>query len=156
MFLDELATLEKLPSLVDAATKGRKAGLRLVAGIQSTAQLDEIYGREEAQALRSCFRSLLVLGGAKTDPKTCEELSKALGEREVERDNYGSTRNLKGSSASTHGQRTREPVVLASDIASLPDLTGYLAFAGDQAIAKVRLDYVQFRQRVPPFVERTC
>ena len=156
MFIDELASLEKLPSLIDAATKGRKAGLRLVAGIQSTAQLDEIYGREEAQALRSCFRSLLVLGGAKTDPKTCEELSKALGEREVERDNYGSTRNLKGNSASTYAQRTREPVVLASDIASLPDLTGYLAYAGDQAIARVRLVYVQFRQRVPPFAERTC
>lgn len=29
-FLDELPSLEKLPSLIDAATKGRKMGLRLV------------------------------------------------------------------------------------------------------------------------------
>jgi type IV secretory pathway TraG/TraD family ATPase VirD4 len=50
MFLDELASLEKLPSLEDAATKGRKAGLRIVAGLQSTAQLEKIYGREEASA----------------------------------------------------------------------------------------------------------
>jgi hypothetical protein len=47
MFLDELASLEKLASLEDAATKGRKAGLRIVAGLQSTAQLERIYGREE-------------------------------------------------------------------------------------------------------------
>jgi hypothetical protein len=156
MFVDELASLDKLPSLIDAATKGRKAGLRLVAGIQSTAQLDDIYGRDEAQALRSCFRSLLALGGAKTDPKTCEELSKALGEREVERDHYSTTRGLKSNSAGTQIQRVREPVVLPSDIASLPDLTGFLAFAGDHPIARVTLQYARYMQHTPPFEERTC
>lgn len=75
-----------MASLGDAATKGRKAGLRLVVGLQSTAQLDKIYGFEEAQTLRSCFKSLVVLGGAKTDPKTCEDMSLSLGEHEVERE----------------------------------------------------------------------
>lgn len=78
MVIDELASLENLASLEDAATKGRKSGLRLVAGLQSTAQLEKIYGREQAQTLRSCFRSLVVLGGAKTDPKTCEDMSLSL------------------------------------------------------------------------------
>jgi hypothetical protein len=156
MFVDELASLDKLPSLVDAATKGRKAGLRLVAGIQSTAQLDDVYGRDEAQALRSCFRSLLALGGAKTDPKTCEEMSKALGEHEVERDHYSSNRGLRNQSSGTQIQRTREPVVLAADVASLPDLTGYLAFAGDHPIARVQLRYTRFAHRVPAFEERPC
>ena len=45
-------------------------------------------------------------------------------------------------------------VVLASEIASLPDLTGYLAFAGNHPIAKVKLDVVRFRNRVPAFEER--
>jgi hypothetical protein len=156
MFVDELASLEKLPSLIDAATKGRKAGLRLVAGIQSTAQLDDIYGPNEAQSLRSCFRSLLALGGAKTDPKTCGEMSKALGEHEVERNNYSSSHGSRNSSSSTQIQKTQESVVLASDIASLPDLTGYLAFAGDHPIARVKLNYARYAQSVPAFEERSC
>ncbi|GAO01309.1 type IV secretion system DNA-binding domain-containing protein [Anaeromyxobacter sp. PSR-1] len=154
MFLDELASLEKLPSLEDAATKGRKAGLRIVAGLQSTAQLERIYGREEAQTLRSCFRSLVVLGGAKTDPRTCEDLSQSLGEHEVERESFSRTTGPRGDTTSSQIQRARERVVLASEIASLPDLTGYLAFAGDHPIAKVKLDVVRFRNRVPAFEER--
>jgi hypothetical protein len=39
MVIDELASLENLASLEDAATKGYKVGLRLVAGFQSTTQL---------------------------------------------------------------------------------------------------------------------
>src|ERR671931_1873903 len=117
MFLDELASLEKLPSLEDAATKGRKAGLRIVAGLQSTAQLEKIYGREEAQTLRSCFRSLVVLGGARTDPKTCDDMSQSLGEHEVEREGYTKSRGFRGTSTSTHVQRSRERVVLPSEIA---------------------------------------
>lgn len=42
--LDELASLERLNSLEAALTKGRKHGLRVVAGLQSTAQLDRLYG----------------------------------------------------------------------------------------------------------------
>jgi type IV secretory pathway TraG/TraD family ATPase VirD4 len=156
MFLDELASLEKLPSLEDAATKGRKAGLRIVAGIQSTAQLEKIYGREEAQTLRSCFRSLVVLGGAKTDPKTCEDMSQSLGEHEVEREGHSKSHGSRGDTTSSQIQRTRERVVLPSEIASLPDLTGYLAFAGDHPIAKIKLDILQFRNRVPAFEERSA
>jgi len=154
MFLDELASLEKLPSLEDAATKGRKAGLRIVAGLQSTAQLERIYGREEAQTLRSCFRSLVVLGGARTDPRTCEDMSLSLGEREVEREHHGRARGERGSSTSSQIQRTRERVVLPSEIAGLPDLTGYLAFAGDHPVARVRLGFVRYPERVPAFEER--
>ncbi len=154
MFLDELASLEKLPSLENAATKGRKAGLRIVAGLQSTAQLERIYGREEAQTLRSCFRSLVVLGGAKTDPRTCEDMSQSLGEHEVEREAFSRTHGIKGDSTGSQLQHTRERVVLPSEIASLPDLTGYLAFAGDYPVAKVKLEFVRFRNRVPAIEER--
>ncbi len=51
MFLDELASLEKLASIRDGITKGRKHGLRVVAGIQSTAQLREVYGHQGSQTI---------------------------------------------------------------------------------------------------------
>lgn len=154
LFIDELASLEKLPSLEDAATKGRKAGLRLVAGLQSTSQLTDIYGVHEAQTLRSCFRSTVVLSGAKSDPKTCEDMSLSLGEHEVERERHSKSRQSKGHSTSTQLTHERERVVLPSEIASLPALTGYLAFAGEFPISRIKLDILQFVQRNEPFQER--
>ena len=154
MVIDELASLENLASLEDAATKGRKAGLRLVAGLQSTAQLDKIYGSEQAQTLRSCFRSLIVLGGAKTDPKTCEDMSLSLGEHEVERETVNKT-SQKGSAGTSRQQNhIRERVVMPSEIASLPDLKGYIAFAGAYDVASIQLTPLNFKNRLPAFIHR--
>jgi hypothetical protein len=81
-------------------------------------------------------------------------MSQSLGEHEVEREGYSKTHGLRGDTTSSQIQRARERVVLPSEIASLPDLTGYLAFAGDFPIAKVKLDVLHFRNRVPAFEER--
>lgn len=154
LFVDELASLEKLPSLEDALTKGRKHGLRVVAGLQSTSQLEDVSGRHEAQTLRACFRSLAVLGGSRTDPKTNEDMSLSLGEHEVERDRFSrNTGDRTSTSRST--ERVRERVVLPAEIAALPDLTGYVGFAGDRPIAKVHIAVKRFADRVPAFEEST-
>lgn len=154
-FIDELASLEKLASLEAALTKGRKHGLRVVAGLQSTAQLDDIYGRDLAQTLRSCFRSLAVLGGSKTDPRTGKDMSDALGQHEVERDKYSKS---SGSRTSTNKSEDvkQEAVVTASEIASLPDLTGYIAYAGDFPVAKFKLEPLNFKKVNEPFIERAA
>ncbi|HAZ7996816.1 TPA: type IV secretion system DNA-binding domain-containing protein [Escherichia coli] len=154
LFIDELASLEKLASLADALTKGRKAGLRVVAGLQSTSQLDDVYGVKEAQTLRASFRSLVVLGGSRTDPKTNEDMSLSLGEHEVERDRY-SKNTGKHHSTGRALERVRERVVMPVEIANLPDLTAYVGFAGNRPIAKVPLEIKQFANRQPAFVEGT-
>ena len=64
-------------------------------------------------------------------------MSQSLGEHEVERDTHSRTHGLKGITTGSQVQRVRERVVLPSQIASLPDLTGYVAFAGDHPIAKL-------------------
>lgn len=154
LMIDELASMEKLASLEAAATKGRKHGLRLIAGLQSTAQLEDIYGANEAQTLRSCFRSLVVLSGAKSDPKTCEDMSKALGEHEVERESYSTSHGHKGSNRSRQYRHDRERVVMPSEIAALPDLVGYVSFASDYPIAKIKLAYTDYVIVNPPFLPR--
>jgi type IV secretory pathway TraG/TraD family ATPase VirD4 len=152
LFLDELASLDKLKDLKNALTKGRKMGLCVMAGLQSTAQLNENYGNNEAKTLRSCLRSLVVLGGSKTDPDTCEDLSRSLSEHEVEREsesrNDGNT-----SSTSTRMDIVRERVVMPAEIANLPELTGFVYLAGDRPLAKVTFEYMAFKQRTPAFVE---
>ena len=153
MIIDELDSLQKLPSLEDAATKGRKHGLRIVAGIQSTAQLERTNGDKDATVLRSCFRSILVLGGGRSDNKTAEDLSRSLGEHEVERESHGETVNLRGGSRSRNTRIARERVVIPSEIQSLPVLTGYLAFAGDFPIARVALTARDYPVRHAAIVE---
>lgn len=152
LFIDELASLEKLASLADALTKGRKAGLRVVAGLQSTSQLDDVYGVKEAQTLRASFRSLVVLGGSRTDPKTNEDMSLSLGEHEVERDRHSKNTGRHHSTGRAL-ERVRERVVMPAEIANLPDLTAYIAFAGDRPIAKVPLKIKKFVDRQPAFIE---
>ncbi|WP_241119446.1 type IV secretion system DNA-binding domain-containing protein [Achromobacter xylosoxidans] len=151
--LEELASLEKPPSLQDLLTKGRKHGVRVAACLQSVSQLDDIYGEKMSQTLRASFRSLVVLGGSKTDPATAEEMSKALGEHEVARLEFTDNRSF---GSRTTGERiaiTKERVVTPAEIQALPDLTGWIGFAGDRPIAKFVLEPVTFAIRNAPFEE---
>jgi hypothetical protein len=153
LFIDELASLEKLASLEAALTKGRKHGLRIVAGLQSTSQLNDIYGREEAQTIRSCFRSLAVLGGSRTDPKTNEDMSQSLGEHEVERVRYNRSVGTRNTSTSHSTEKARERVIMPAEIAQLPNLTAYLAFAGGYPIVKAPVNIINFANVNPAFEE---
>jgi Type IV secretion-system coupling protein DNA-binding domain len=106
-FLDELASMERLSSLEDGLTKGAKHGGRFVCGLQSTAQLDDIYTRDKAVVLRSCFRNLLVLNIPNTDPVTAEEYSKGLGEREFIRDEKSQSHNWHRGNTVTYSKQAR-------------------------------------------------
>jgi len=153
LFIDELASLEALPSLEAGLTKGRKNGLRIVAGLQSTSQLEYIYGRTMATTIRASFRNLVVLGGSKTDPQTAKDMSDSLGEHEIERPDYSVSRSVDSRNTSDRMVRTTEKVVTPSQIQALPELVGYVAFAGDHPIAKVQMQYKAFAQRTAPFCE---
>lgn len=154
--LDELGGLGKISSLESALTRGRKHGLCVVAGLQSTAQLDRTYGREGAIVLRSCFRNLVVLGIAKSDPDTAETLSKSLGEREIERTQKNRSEGPQGI---THGvtiQQKIERVALASEITELPDLTAYLALAANNPTVLVKFNPVELPIVTNGLEEQPC
>lgn len=139
LLLDELAALGKLNGLESGLTLGRKHGLAIVAGLQSTAQLDRLYGRESATVLRACFRNMVVLAIAKSDPTTSDELSRALGERELLRREVSRSSGASGVGESRSLRHAQDRLVLASEIAGLPNLTGYLALAGDEPVRRLHL-----------------
>ncbi|SAK93683.1 type VI secretion protein [Caballeronia hypogeia] len=141
LFLDELESLGKLESFVPAATKGRKHGLRMAASIQDWAQLDETYGKDAAKTLLGCFRNYLIFGAS--NALNADKASEILGNQHVER-------------VTTHGSGGRgrhvvasqpEPVVLDSEISNLKDLEGYVMFAEDFPIAKIKLPYINYPPR---------
>jgi type IV secretory pathway TraG/TraD family ATPase VirD4 len=155
LVLDELASLEHLSSLEAGLTKGRKHGLRVVAGLQSVAQLDAIYGLHAATTLRSCFRNLLALGCSSADPSTAQVIADGLGQVEVER-TQTSHNNTRGQGVSTTRttQRAIEPLVLPSQLTGLAPLYGFLKLAGDYPVADIRLKPGEYLVRHPAFVER--
>jgi hypothetical protein len=151
--MDELASVGKISTLEDALTKGRKHGLCCVAGLQSTAQLDRLYGRESAIVLRSCFRNLCAFAVAKIDVDTSDIISRALGEREVDRATKTEGRSSNGSSESVSVQRVRERMVLPNELNELPDLTAYLALAGDHPTQRIRLTHRELPVVIEPIQE---
>jgi type IV secretory pathway TraG/TraD family ATPase VirD4 len=158
VFLDELESLSRLPSLNDALTKGRKKGLCVVTGFQSYSQLIDVYGREIAETMLSNHRTVVAMAVGRGGTTTAEHMSLALGEHEIMRHNYSRSVGLNAriGSAGEADHITRERVVLPSEIMALPDLTGYLAFPGDFPITKFKTEHKKYTRsdKVPGIVPR--
>jgi len=149
-FLDELESLDYLPSLGAALTKGRKKGLCVVSGYQSYAQIVELYGRELAETLLSNHRTTVALAVGRLGESTIERLSKALGEHEIRREREGRSRRWGRLDTRSQYQEIKpERVVLPAEIAALPNLQGYLSFPGSLSIAKFTLDPVRYTRAHP-------
>jgi Cdc6-like AAA superfamily ATPase len=153
LILDELGALGRLNSLEGVLTRGRKHGLCVVAGLQSTAQLDRTYGRESAIVLRSCFRNLVVFAVAKSDPDTAEMLSRALGEREIDREQHSRSESPNGITKSVSLQRVSERIAIPTEITELPNLHAYLALAGDTPTRRIQITPRNLPQITNPLEE---
>lgn len=141
LVVDELDSLEKLNYMIDAATKGRKKGLRLMPGIQSLAQLNQTYGQNDALTLRNSFRSVYLCGIGDLDTYTAEEFSKSLGEHTVIRREVSSSGGTGGAKANVSNRQITERIITPTEIHLLPNLTGYVKFAGDYPVCKVKMTY---------------
>jgi hypothetical protein len=154
--MDELDSLGKVGSLRGGLTKLRKYGGIVVAGLQTIAQLRSTYGYEEAQVLLSCLSTKLVLSAG--DAETARYFEHELGTQEVEHPQISESQsrqigNPMGGTQSRNRSvhRTIQSTVLASEIAALPNLHGYLYIAG-QPISRIALDFHEAQNRVQAFV----
>lgn len=154
LFVDELGSLEKLASLEAALTKGRKYGLRVVACLQSTAQLTTLYGRAAGDTLRSCFRTLLVLGGSATDPDTAEAMSRGLGDVETDEISVSVSKDGTRRTTSESRQIRTRRLVMPAEIQSLPINQGYLKFPGNLPVGSVTIRPPTAAVKSQPFKAR--
>ena len=145
--IDELDSLEKLNYLLDAATKGRKKGLVIHAGIQSFAQLDSTYGPKDALTLRNSLRNVAYYGVTGGDTYTCEQMAKALGKHVVSR-----RHSNQGRGDSKHMTTDDEFVVPPSTFDTLPANTGYAKLANDHPIVKFSMKPRNMPVVVPPLI----
>jgi len=156
---DELDSLGKVSSLRAGLTKLRKYGGVVVCGIQSISQLRTTYGKDEAQTLLSCLSSKMILAAG--DAETAAYFEKELGQQEIKRQetSEGSNTGLSsgglssGDNNSTSIRNHTQAAVMASEIANLPDLVGYLKLI-EWPAAKIQLQYIGLPQKLPAFISK--
>jgi type IV conjugative transfer system coupling protein TraD len=152
--LDELPALQKLPSLETGMAEARKYGGCFLAGVQSFPQLINTYGQNQAQSVLDLFNTKIFFRN--TDPNTTSWISKVLGEAEikehVENLSYGANTIRDGVSLS---QQTRtKPLVLATEIACLPDLEAYIKLPATVPTGRVKIKYKAVESLTKGFVEK--
>lgn len=154
LFLDELPTLQKLEVLQLSLTNTRKFGLCHVVGFQDIHQLYAIYGDNFAKTMMSSLQTKLML--RVTDHGTAQVLSDVLGQMEVSEKELSRSMgiNSQRDGDSFNSKRTMRPIVLASEIMSLPDMVGYIKLPGEFPIVKVQYFYVPTQSITVPFIAR--
>lgn len=158
LVIDELPALQKIPSLEDFLARSRKHGGCAVLAIQGLSQLQDRYGMTGAQTVTNLCNTWV--GMLQKDPQSAKWLADAFGQAEILESNtglsYGANEIRDGVSLSN--QRKLRPLVLESEIMSLPPMAGYLRLGGGlpggQTVPGVRFAF-QFRSTrsiAPAFV----
>ena len=138
LIVDEAPRAGRVPSITDALTTARSKGLRVVLGIQSLAQIREVYTRETATVWAGQTASKIICQTtAPEDQKWCSDL---LGEREVERYTHQLSQQSYSDGGGQHSsswQRVREPVLLPAsfgqELRVLPGGPRALLMSGGEA-----------------------
>ncbi|MCI0389869.1 MAG: type IV secretion system DNA-binding domain-containing protein [Acidobacteria bacterium] len=152
LIVDEVHTLEYLPTLYKAATEGRKFGLHLFQGTQNKHQYDDHYG-QAAPTMLSCPRYTIILRCK--EPDSAGWLSNLIGEEEIEKPRTGVTASVsdQGRDSINYSSFTeRRAVVSREEIAGLPDLAGYWKYG--EIVTPFRFDFTPWRKVADGFVPR--
>jgi type IV secretory pathway TraG/TraD family ATPase VirD4 len=154
IIIDELASLNRLPSLMLGLAEIRKYGGCVMLGFQDLNQLEEIYGPSNTKTLSNLTGTKVLFRNIDTD--VSKRIAGFLGEQEkqeaTESISFGAHQMRDGVSLGNHKQT--KSVITASQIMMLKDLEAYLKFPGDFPTSKVSFEYLDVACRAPAFVER--
>jgi type IV secretion system protein VirD4 len=82
LVLDECANIAPLRDLATLASTSAGQGIQLVSVFQDLAQINAVYGRDNAPTIVSNHRAKVILSGI-ADPQTLEYVGRLLGDEEV-------------------------------------------------------------------------
>jgi hypothetical protein len=148
--IDELASLNKLPQLHTAVTENRKYGNPVVLGFQGRSQMEKRYG-QDAEAMLSQPATKIFL--KTSEPRAAKWISDAIGEIEVERLKESRSMGVFQDKKSFALEIAVKPLVMASEIAGLEPLRGFIKQENRVVPARFRL--AKKRAKQPEFVSRT-
>ncbi|CAO5683379.1 MAG: hypothetical protein HEEMFOPI_01962 [Holosporales bacterium] len=150
---DELASLNKLPSLDMALAEGRKYGACLVLGFQNFAQIQDIYGVRATKSFSELMVSKFIFQAV--DHENALHLSRFFGDRQVieslENVSYGANEIRDGVNLSHH--KKTEAIIRSSDLMDLKPLHFYARIAGVNNCLKSNFSYFNQPNCAEPFIE---
>jgi len=151
--LDEVPSLFNIPSLQPGMAETRQFGGCFVLGLQVWSAMRDIYGANGAETLSGLARTRVVL--STPDKATADWCSQALGNAErtelQETLSYGAHDMRDGVSLAERNEL--RPIVLPTEIMSLPDLTGYLRLPQNFPITKFDVKPFSSQKIAKSFVE---
>ncbi len=130
-------------------TENRKYGNPVVLGFQGRSQLEKRYG-QDAEAMLSQPATKIFF--KTSEPRAAKWISETLGEVEVERLKESRTPGMLRSKKHFAMEIATKPLVMASEIAGLEPLRGYIK--QENRVVPVRFQLVPKRANQPEFVER--
>ena len=138
LMVDELPTLQKMLKIAVAMAECRKYGLCVVTGIQTIAQLKDVYGIHGAETMLGLPQTQTI--ARLPDPDTAAWASKAIGSRNLTREVLSESSNSSGGGESSSFQNVTEDTILPSQIQSLPKLEAILSYSdGVAGVKKCRV-----------------
>lgn len=155
--IDELPTLQKLPSLSDFLARARKYGGCGILGFQSYPQLEATYGIQDAAAITGYCSTWVALRA--NDTPTAKHVSENLGQVEQVEANEGMSYGVNDMRDGVNLSRMQvtRPLVLHTEVTNLPNLAGYLRFGRNLPVVRFQDKYnaepsiaVAFEQRDTP------
>lgn len=151
--VDEIKTLNPIPSVPDFAATGRKFGGLFVIGLQSPSQMVQLFGEEGAKALFDIigtFAAFRINGidGAKWS-------ARQLGDREIESANENTSfgANDVRDAVSVNHTLKEGDLLLASQITELYDLECYLRLGRGLPVSKIKYVHDNMKKVAEGIVE---
>jgi type IV conjugative transfer system coupling protein TraD len=152
--IDELPTLQKLPSLSDFLARARKYGGCGILGFQSYPQLEGTYGIQDAAAITGYCSTWVALRA--NDTPTAKHVSENLGQVEQVEANEGMSYGVNDMRDGVNLSRLQvtRPLVMHTEVTNLPNLMGFLRFGRNLPVVRFEDRYNDVASRSAAFVER--
>lgn len=153
--IDELPTLQKLPSLSDFLARARKYGGCGILGFQSYPQLEATYGIQDAAAITGYCSTWVALRA--NDTPTAKHVSENLGQVEQVEANEGMSYGVNDMRDGVNLSRMQvtRPLVMHTEVTNLPNLCGYLRFGRNLPVVRFEDSYNKEPSVALAFEERT-
>jgi hypothetical protein len=139
LFVDEVASLQRLPCLGTALFEARKYQIRCVLGLQGRAQLYQRYGVHDAEAMLSCVGTKIFLRNSEYNAAEWAAKNIGMPVQTSDRESYTSTIGGGRDSVSTHNETNVDYLVTPNEIQNLKKLHGYFRY--DEYVVPIRFQY---------------
>jgi len=152
--IDELPTLQKLPSLSDFLARARKYGGCGILGFQSYPQLEATYGIQDAAAITGYCSTWVALRA--NDTPTAKHVSENLGQVEQVEANEGMSYGVNDMRDGVNLSRMQvtRPLVMHTEVTNLPNLSGFLRFGRNLPVVRFDDRFNTVASIAEAFIER--